>query len=221
MANSQLRDNSASASSLTGFVGGGLLLASVVVTVISQPALFAYIGLIGPALFAAALLVFAFGVRGVGSVTARRPVGTTALVLLAFWLFLGSVQSVVISDFFSNDPAPTLLMAFSYADSYVQFALALVAVMQIARIGAVPSPFNWVPAWAVGAATATWLLSQLLGAGLATLTGPNLVVWVLIGLDGLVRIGGMILLGVIAIVLADRVNRSTVAAPPLIGADQV
>ncbi len=210
-----------SPASLAWFVGGGLLLASVVVTVISQPALFAYIGLIGPALFSAALLVFAFGVRGVGSITARRPVGTTALALLALWLFLGAVLSVVISDFFSNDPAPTILMAFSYADSYVQFALALVAVMQIARIGVVPAPFNWVPAWVVAAATATWLLSQLLGAGLATLTGPNLVVWALIGLDGLVRIGGIILLGVIAIVLADRANRSTLASPPLVSTGQV
>ncbi|WP_146070017.1 hypothetical protein [Cryobacterium sp. Y29] len=216
MANSQLRDRPVSPASLALLIGGGLLLASVVITVIAQPPLFPYAETVGPALYSAALLVFAFGVRGVGSVTARRPVGTIALALLALWLLLGSVLYGVIGDVFSNDPAPPVLMSFAYADSFVQFALALVAVMQIARLGAVPTPWNWVPAGMVAALTVTWLLLQVLGGGSATTYGPNLVAWLLMGLDGLARIGGTILLGVIAIVLADRVNGRARADVPLV-----
>jgi hypothetical protein len=122
----------------------------------------------------------------------------------------------VIGDVFSNDPTPTVLMSFAYADSFVQFALALVAVMQIARLGAVPAPWNWVPAGVVAALTVTWLLLQVLGGGSATTYGPNLVTWLLMGLDGLARIGGTVLLGVIAIVLADRVNRRATTGVPLV-----
>ncbi|TFD56788.1 hypothetical protein E3T39_15780 [Cryobacterium suzukii] len=221
MANSQLRDHAASPASLALLIGGGLLLASVVITVIAQPTLFPYAEMVGPALFSAALLVFAFGVRGVGSVTARRPVGTTALAVLAAWLLLGSVLYGLIGDVFSNDPAPTALMAFAYADSFVQFALALVAVMQIARLGAVPAPWNWVPAGIVAAVTLTWLLLQVLGGGSATAYGPNLLTWLLTGLDGVARIGGTVLLGVIAIVLADRVNRRATTNVPLVPEIQI
>ena len=92
----------------------------------------------------------------------------------------------------------------------------LKGVMQIARLGAVPAPWNWVPAGMVAALTVTWLLLQVLGGGSATTYGPNLVAWLLMGLDGLARIGGTILLGVIAIVLADRVNRRARADVPLV-----
>ena len=62
-------------------IGGALLMGSVVVSAPLSP----YFGggVIKAALFAAALVVFAFGIRGSGSVTARRPLGTTALVVLA------------------------------------------------------------------------------------------------------------------------------------------
>ncbi|TFD87879.1 hypothetical protein [Cryobacterium serini] len=221
MASSQLRDRTVFPASRALLIGGGLLLTSVVITVIAQPTLFPYAEIVGPALFSAALLVFAFGVRGVGSVTARRPVGTIALAVLAAWLLLGSVLYRLIADVFSNDPAPTALMAFAYADSFVQFALAVVAVMQIARRGAVPAPWNWVPAGIVAAVTVTWLLLQVLGGGSATIYGPNLLTWLLTGLDGLARIGGTVLLGVIAIVLADRVNRRATADVPSVSETQI
>ncbi|SDO51701.1 hypothetical protein SAMN05216368_12110 [Cryobacterium flavum] len=219
MANARLRDRAASPASLALLIGGGLLLASVVITVIAQPPLFPYAEMVGPALFSAALFVFAFGVRGAGSVTARRPVGTIALALLALWLLLGSVSYGLIGDDFSN--APTLFMAFAYADSFVQFALAVIAVMQIARLGAVPAPWNWLPAGIVAAVTVTWLLLQLLGGGSPTIYGPNLLTWLLTGLDGLARIGGTVLLGLIAIVLADRVNRKATANVSLVPETQI
>ena len=201
--------------SLAWFIGGGLLLASVVITVIAQPVLFPYADTVAPALFSAALLVFAIGVGSAGSVTARRPLGTAALAALAGWLMLGSVLYGVMGGSFSNDSASGVLTAFAYMDSFVKFALALVAVVQIGRLGAVPVPWNWVPAWIVAAVSVTWLLLQLMGGGSATIYGPNLVTWILRGLDGLARIGGTVLLGVIAFVLADRVNRRSAAILPV------
>ena len=198
-----------SPAALAGFIGGGLLLGSVVIRVVEQPLPFPFAGTVSLALFSAALFVFAFGIRGAGSITARRPLGTTALALLAIWLLLGSVLYGVITESFSNNPVPNILMAFAYADSFVQFALALTAVMQIARLGAVPAPWNWVPAGVTAAVTLTWVLLQLVGSGSPTLIGPNAVSWFLMILDGLARIGGTMLLGVIAIVLADRTDRAS------------
>lgn len=67
------------------FIGGVLLLATVVLGVALQPAVSLIVdgGTIGTTLFSASLLVFAFGIRGSGSVTARRPLGTAALTALA------------------------------------------------------------------------------------------------------------------------------------------
>ncbi|TFB95516.1 MULTISPECIES: hypothetical protein [Cryobacterium] len=187
-------------------IGGALLLATVVIGV-AQPAL-ALIplgGSIRPVLFSAALLVFAFGIRGAGSVTARRPLGTIALTALAAWLLLGSVLQDVIASSFSNDPLSDGLFAFGYVDSFVTFALALVAVMQIARAGVVAAPWNWVPAGVVGAASVSWLLSAVVTVN--SRQGFGLEAVVLMSVDALVRIGGTVLLGVVAIVLADRARR--------------
>jgi len=212
MAHSQFRD-SASQAALAWFIGGGLMLVSVVATALSPSPFFSY-GSLSMVLFAAALLVFAFGVRGQGSVTARRPLGTITLVLLAVWTVLGSVLSGAIADSLSNDSLPGPLMAFAYADSFVQFALALICVMQIARLGVVPAPWNWLPAWIVGAVSLIWLLLQLVGSGVSY--GPDLVTWVLMSGDGLARVGGTMLLGVLAIVLADRATRRTTTDVPLV-----
>ena len=224
MASLQLRGRAASSQpSFAWFIGGGLLLASVVITVITQPALVPLAGTVGPALFSAALVVFAFGVRGSGSVTALRPLGTAALVVLAVWLLLGSVLYDFNGDIIGND-APVVVTAFTYADSFVQFALALVAVIQIARLGVVPAPWKWVPTWVVAVVSVTWLVLQLVGGGSATVFGPNLVTWILMGLDGSARIGGTVLLGVIAIVLADRADRAdrrSAATPPAVTETQL
>lgn len=192
-------------------IGGALLLTTVVIGV-AQPALslIPLGGSIRPTLFSAALLVFAFGIRGSGSVTARRPLGSIALTALAAWLLLGSVLQDIIASTFSNDSLPTGLMAFGYVDSYVKFALALVAVVQIARAGVVPAPWKWVPAGVVGAASVSWLLIEIVSVG--STQGFGLGTVALLSVDALVRVGGTVLLGVLAIVLADRTSRVQVRA---------
>ncbi len=70
-------------------------------------------GRIRTILFSAALL-FAWGIRGAGSVTARRPLGTAALTGQAAWVLLGSVLEEFIAESFSNDPARRALLVFGY-----------------------------------------------------------------------------------------------------------
>jgi len=198
------------------FLGGTLFLVSIVI-VVAQPAMAVVPGggALSPVLFSAALLIFAFGIRGAGSVTARRPLGTAALTVLAVWLLLDLALAGVVTSSISFDTAPTAVLAFAYANVFVQFLLALIAVMQIGRLGVVPSPWNWVPAWALAAISASWLLTQVLGA-LGTTQGAIVLSNALMSLESLTRTGGTVLLAVVAIVLADRMNRPQPPADPSI-----
>src|SRR6187431_314560 len=67
-------------------VGGVLLIAATVLGLVLSPI---GLGIVGD-------VVFAFGIRGAGSVTARRPLGTTALTVLAVWAVVGSVLMTVL-----------------------------------------------------------------------------------------------------------------------------
>jgi hypothetical protein len=206
MAASKMNVQSVSDLQRAWFIGGALFLATVIILTTQSgiPVLFGGETL-RSALFAAALLVFAIGIRGSGSVTARRPLGTVALILLAAWLLLGSTLNAVFSTF-ATDAVPGVLLGFGYVDSFVQFALALVAVMQIGRLRVVPTPWNWVPAWALAAVSLSWLVIQLLGLVLGA-QGNTLLTLYILNMDSIVRSASVVLLGVLAIVLADRARR--------------
>lgn len=194
------------------FIGGALLLATVILGAVAVSPDSVFIGgALGPVLFAASLLVFAFGIRGSGSVTARRPLGTATLTLLAAWVLLDPALSAIFRSELSGDVLPAALTVFSTVDPYVQFALALVAVTQILRSGAVPAPWNWAPAWALAALTLSWLVSAIVAAGTPAESDMTAIVAV-VTVDGLVRASCAVVLGVLAIVLADR-SRRTVAQP--------
>lgn len=183
--------------------GGSLLLATVVVGVAHQPlASSVGGGFIGSILFSASLVVFAFGIRGSGSVTARRPLGTAALVALATWSL---VVPIVMELVVAGDRLPDWLLAFGFADSFVGFVLALVAVAQIARAGVVPPPWNWAAGWVLAAEAGAWLLEQVAAVSAAQ-NAPFLASTVLT-VEALVHIGGTVFLAVVAIVLADRWRR--------------
>lgn len=194
---------------LAWFVGGVLLLATVVLGAVLEPPgpLLLGGGILATLCFSAALLVFAFGVRGSGSVTARRPLGTLALTLLAVWVVVGFVLTDVFGSSASADGVSPALVVFSYVDPYVRFALALVAVIQVGRAGVVPAPWNWAPAWTLAALTVPWLVSTVIVA--ATTEGSAITTLLFLSsVDTLARVGSAIFLGVLAIVLADRSRRS-------------
>ncbi len=203
---SRRASSATSPSALTGFIGGGLLLASVALSLVPFFGQSARV-----ILFSAALLVFAFGVRGVGSVTARRPIGTAALTLLAVWLILGAVFRDVAGFGYSNWLTSDAMKLFTNLDSFATFAIALVVVVQIARVGAVPAPWKWLPAMIRAVLVVIWLPVNLIMFDSPGSYFPNPILWFLTFSDGITRIGGTMLMAVIAIVLGDRANRETPA----------
>jgi hypothetical protein len=194
--------------------GGVLLIAATVFGVIFQPVASLIPGgaIIGVALFSASMLIFAFGIRGSGSVTARRPLGTTALTVLAIWvLLIWVLQSTLLSrDFMPSDSTISSLLALGYVDSIVQFVAALVAVVQIARAGVVPPPWNWAPSWALAAVAAPWVFEQIIAVGAAPSAESLAMDFGPVG--GLIRISAGVFLGVLAIVLANLSGRTRTIA---------
>lgn len=202
MTDTEVSERALSDARLAWVIGGALLIATVVV---STPLSWYFGGgVIKAVLFAAALLVFAFGIRGSGSVTGRRPLGTAALVVLAAWVL---IRRVAWGLPWVNAVGTEVLMDVSYVDSVVQLTAALVAVVQIGRAGVIPRPWQWAPAWALGAVVVPSLLGLLLLAVGATQGVLGLTMFVS-ALDGLARTAGPVFLGVLAIVLGDRVGRA-------------
>ncbi|HEY8913294.1 hypothetical protein [Lacisediminihabitans sp.] len=207
-----LRVPNRAASRRAWVLGGALLLATVVIGVAVQPGtVFVTVSsILETVLFSASLLVFAFGIRGHGSLTARRPLGTAALTVLAIWALL---MPLLQNFYFSRDYPPVPLLGFGYLDSFVRFAAALVAVIQIARAGVVPRPWNWAPTWALAAIAAQWL-TEVVAIG-SVQDGQLAAVGILGSLGALVRVGSAVFLGILAIVLANRPSGSqTVAVYP-------
>jgi len=186
-------------------IGGVLLLVSPVLSLGFPP-----IGAQIPgstyfvsACFAVATILFAFGIRGSGSVTARRPVGTTALVFLGVWGLLIAVlfQPILSALFASSRGGNEWTLAVSYLNLAIQFAAALIAAIQIVRAGVVPRPWNWAPIWVLVATALPWAILQLVG-----LIGGPLIMFAFAFsmIDGIINIAAAAFLGVVAIVLGQR-----------------
>ena len=159
---------------LTWTIGGiGLILSAVIGSL-------RYLRLdIGPALavsldvvFAAAVLLFAIGLSKEASVVARRPLGVTALTVLAVWPLalrlvhplLPDMNSAFDAGLDAYREAETILTLVSLLNFVVMLAAALIGTIQIARARVVPTPWRWAPLWAVIASVAGGVLPQLLFA---------------------------------------------------------
>jgi hypothetical protein len=180
--------------------GGSLLIASVLISFGLQAAFVPFAGTLASVASAAALLLFALGFRGAGSVTARRPLGTSALVVLSVWSLVAPMIAALVVERDIDDG-----LAFGYGDILVQFVAALVAVTQIARAGVVLTPWNRAPALALAAMTASWAVLQVVAIGGTGEVTP--AVLSLMSLDGLVHMAAPLFLGVVAVVLANRARR--------------
>ncbi len=113
-------------------------------------------------LWAASVLVFAIGSSSHDSVTARRPLGTIALILLALWS-----PAMRVIGLFQDPTNPTPIVPWEVT-ILVPLALSVVAVAQIARAGVVPRRWRWMPAIALGVQVASVALGQLLMMDQAT-----------------------------------------------------
>ncbi|MFF1879758.1 hypothetical protein [Leifsonia sp. NPDC058230] len=203
MTTPKARDRAAKDARRAWTTGGILLIVSSVLPLAVPASEFSLPGggLIPSACFSAAVLIFAFGLRGSGSVTGRRPLGTTALVVLATWTFLWPFAEQALVAPLVIDGATWLTLTIGYTGSLVTFAAALVAAVQIARSETIRRPWNWAPGWALAAVTAVWVVGQLIFAKASSGGDLSFVFW-LSTLGGLINIAAVLFLGVLAVVLA-------------------
>jgi len=204
--------------------GGELLLGSAVLPLIlGSPGLmaatalstvFAWVGMLA---FSASMIVFALGIRGHGSVVARRTPGVVALLVLAavtpaVWV------ATALMPYSTDDPGAYL--AWGYIDVALRFAAALAAVVAIGRARAVPPPWQWAPAWGLAVVVAAGVLTQVVAVSVLGTTADQEQWQALNALSVLVSVAVPSLLGILAIVLGSRAEpRGTVpvfpsAAPP-------
>lgn len=188
-------------------VAGAMLIGSVMLGPLLQLGSFlgSTGGLLSSLLFAASIALFAIGTDRSTSVTARRPLGTAALIALGVWMTISSYVRGVSTI----PPAIETFLGFGYVDLLVQFVLAAIAVTQIARAGTVPRPWNLAPLWVVAVTAASWTVQQIIvvAAGSdVTLFTPIIVI-----LDGWVRVVGPVVLGVVAVALASRASGAAAA----------
>lgn len=185
-------------------LGGSLLAADAVLVLVANgsPVLaFPGAGIVLDGLWAVALLVFAFGIRGSGSVVARRPAGVIALVVSALLPLATAVLWWVLPA--ASWDVPTAVMV-GQGQLVLSLAALLVATVVIGRAGAVPERVRWVPLIVLGVAAGAQLLAQAAVASFAAnLVRPDLTALVF----GSAMLGtlGVLLLGILAIVFAPRV----------------
>lgn len=128
------------------FWAGALAVVSTVPGVVgTYVQSFPMVGWIAPVLLAVALLLLAFGPD---SVVARRPLGVTALVVLALWPLISRVVDEFFLPVIATGPyavASAVSSSFGYVESAVGILAGIVVVVQIWRVGVVPVSLRWVP----------------------------------------------------------------------------
>ena len=164
------------------------------------------ISVVADVVWAISVMIFAIGFGREGSVVDRKPLGVTAMCLVAVWPLVSAIVSTVLSTVL---PVPDeRWLMWGYAGALIPFAAGLIASVEIARAGVVPLPWKWAPMVALGLSTLAWLLPQLLTVGAGASDAANLVP-LFSGLGTLSVLVSTFGLGIVATVLATR-NRSGV-----------
>lgn len=188
-------------------LGGSLLIAHVVLIFVfgtMQPLLFAGSHYVGDALWAGALVIFAIGIRGSGSVVARRPMGIVALLVAAVMPFVLAIASTALTPA-SIDAGydPTLSITIIQSLQALWLASLVVACVVIARAGAVPRRWRWLPLIAL----AVGVVPQIaLAIATVSMVDAFSQLGFALAMQGVASLGtvAILALGVFAIVLAQR-----------------
>ncbi|WP_404431597.1 hypothetical protein LG299_14870 [Microbacterium lacus] len=182
-------------------IGGSLLIVVALIPLIVTnlgPGIF-FTGVMSDVAWCAAMVIFAFGIRGAGSVVARNRVGVVALVV-------AGVAPVVFQMVWAVLPTvtgPTLgVQTLAVVQLLVPGTALVIAGVVIARAGAVTGRLRWAPLIAVCAVSAMYVVLQLVG--MAAPTAGQQVLVPLFGLMTLISTAALVAVGVLAIVLAPR-----------------
>ncbi|MFJ4046132.1 hypothetical protein ACIPV2_10350 [Microbacterium sp. NPDC089987] len=207
-------DDGARARRDTWMTGGVLFVLSALATVVPPELTFGLPFDIASLLFGLGAVIFAIGLGSAGSVTARRPLGTGAIVALVAWTV--AVAPVLWMLVTRDGPIERGADAYystvtvaSIATELISVALALIATAQIGRAGVVPKPWRWAPLWALVAVVVAQLVPNLVASSGAVTDQTQLIA--LFSLIGLMTASAVAFLGVAAIVLALRPVRGSTA----------
>ncbi|WP_295014355.1 hypothetical protein [uncultured Microbacterium sp.] len=187
---------------LTWTIGGVLLVLSALTGLAGQSTLPSLNAATLP-LFGLGATVLAIGIGRPGSVTARRPLGTGAILALVIVLVVvrplltHALLPSPVEAIRSVGPFPSLAVA-DLVLTVVELSCAIVAVVRIARQGVVPSPWRLAPLWALCTVAVTQAIAMLL----VSIPGldAGAVVGVVAGLS-VIRSAAIVFLGIVAIVL--------------------
>lgn len=161
--------------------------------------------------FAASILLFAFGLSRDASVVGRRPLGVTAMAVVALWPLADLASEGLLPLGPSTDD--TAWMVQGYLSLIVPAAAGLVAAVQIARGDEVPRPWRWAPMWVLGAYAVTWVIPQVI---FVTEHPENIQAFADLFqmLGSLASLAGTLGLGIVALVLAARQRPESVEVYP-------
>lgn len=206
MTNVPARSAGRAADARRAWVIGGALLIATAVLPLSGSALgpfFPFSSLVWDLAWCSALVLFAFGIRGAGSVVGRRPGGVLALVV-------AGVTPVVFDLFWTFAPradAPAdWMMVAGYLEMLVTAIALAVATVMIARAGAVPDRVRWMPLIALAAVVGVQVLIQLVATTAPALGDQVALPFILAA--NLVVTGSLVAIGVLAIVFAPKADAS-------------
>ena len=182
---------------------GGLLLITAGLAWAAVELRLAPLGVLGLAAAAAAFVVFALGIGPGGSVTGRRPVGTIALAALGV-LTVGDpfIRMLIVGVGGGEGPQAAEQQAMTHqlvsaVLGVISLTLAVIAVVAILRAGVVPSPWRWLPLFA--------LIVLLIARGLPYLAQTSIplsAVAVVFTIANLLPALMLLLMGVAAVMLA-------------------
>ena len=161
----------------TWVIGGVALVLSAVVGLVARGPL-GGISYVKDALWALGAVVLVIGLGRAGSVTGRRTFAT-AVALLQI-LLANPLAAALVFGLISKDPAnpqaaENAWKSIVFPFQVVVFLLTVLAVIAIGVARAVPSPWNWAPAWVlvgswgIGAASLALFASAPLGSPVATI----------------------------------------------------
>lgn len=196
----------------TWITGGVLFVASALLELAPPELAFGMSFGLSTVLFAVGAGVFAIGLGRPGSVTARRPLGTSAVIALAVWQLLSGPLFTAVSAMLLAGSSPMDMSGFgrdlglvtmlTTSMDVITLALTIVATVQIARIAVVPRPFNRAPLWALIAVVFAQLVPNAIAVAGSIDDQEQLSA--LFALIPLITAAAVAFLGVVAIVLAVR-----------------
>ena len=203
-------------------LGGGLFIASAILNVALTPtsgsdyppagsvalSVADLVHLAAAVLFGAGVVVFAWGIRGKGSVVARRPLGLTALTLFAVSIPVVDAVGLLFRVAYPDDPLAAAAWGVNLVSILVMPAAGVTGAMRIALVGAVPGGWRWLPVIAVsfGIVVALWGVMAAFSAADPTTTATirdvvgQLTAWY--------PVVSPLVLGVVAIWLASAARRT-------------